>query len=61
MLLETESFGVTTFTKDGYMIDQRLEELGVSFTCLKPCRLCAPDTNRQCIACFPFDDPLVPF
>lgn len=45
-LLETDSFGVTTFTKDGYLIDQRLEDLIVSFTCLKPCRLCAPETNN---------------
>ena len=59
-LIETESFGITSFTKDGYIIDQRLEDLVVSFNCLKPCRLCAPETNNECIACFAVDDPFTP-
>ena len=45
-LITTDSFGVTTFTSDGYQIDQRLDNLVVSFTCLKPCRLCAAETNN---------------
>lgn len=59
-LVETESFGLTSFTTDGYLIDQRLDDLVVSFTCLKPCRLCAPQSNSQCIACFADDDPFTP-
>ena len=60
-LITTDSFGVTSFTSDGYQIDQRLDNYVVSFTCLKPCRLCAPETNNQCIACFAQDDPFTPF
>ena len=54
-LQTTESFEIETLTQDGYLIDQRTEDLVINFDCLLPCRTCLEGSNNQCASCFTAD------
>ena len=48
----TDSFEISSFTADGYLIDYRDSDLVINFECLLPCRRCKEGSNSQCSACF---------
>jgi len=58
-MLKTDSFRVTTFTEDGYLVDERTQDLSISFDCLKPCRTCLDHSNVVCETCFEDSDSML--
>src|SRR3569833_157940 len=52
--MTTSSWTLTTYTNDGYMIDQKSTGLTLSFTCNSPCLTCLANNPNMCLTCNTF-------
>ena len=50
--IQTASFGIETWTSDGYAIDALNASVFINFLCRFPCKTCDEDTPTNCTSCY---------